>query len=322
MSTPPTTDRFVNRMISTYHRSDRIEGFHPRFYENVSAFQASSGCARDTQRSARLPPQTGIAFREVKLTLLDANESAPRPRFAKLWDLCLKPAPISISQIATLQALVGLSLLYASAYFLPLLRPAGVYFLPSNNVLTWVVLPSLVVIIVVLAAYYVLRPVVLRWGTGRAAALFWVLLLSILAVIAVKGLFSAADSDWRYVIPLRENLVSPILLTTVQRIKDIVCVGVLLAIWAMRGHLARLTRILSSMGFAFAAWRWSGFSCCTGAQLMPGSHLRRAQPRLRQRLHVKSSGSFSTRRISIASLRKIEKHRSHCRTSPGFHNWR
>lgn len=139
-------------------------------------------------------------------------------------------------------------MLYASAYFLPLLLPLGAYFLPSNNLLRLAVLPTAVVMVVGGGLVY------LAWLVRRifptSTLLSWVAIVAtaLLCLIAIQSLLEAAGFHWQDRVPRGHDLAA-----TQQAIRFLVACVVLGAVWAGRRFLAQLLRLLSSLGFAFGA---------------------------------------------------------------------
>lgn len=144
--------------------------------------------------------------------------------------------------------MVGLSLLYASAYYLTPTTPLGAYFLPSSNLYQLIILPSASAVLAVSLLVLLLSAVARRWASPRACAVGAILILSLLVLIALKGMFAAAGYDWRKLLPGGSGAVQ-----TVRYTKYLTFAAVLAVVWAKNGILARLARGLSSLGFAFGA---------------------------------------------------------------------
>jgi hypothetical protein len=159
---------------------------------------------------------------------------------------CLKIPPLDLTRPLSAYNLVGLSLLYASAYFLPLLMPEGSYSLPSYDYLGVVGWPSLVAIGVGIAIFQFGATVARRWAGPRLVTVLAVAVLSVFTLIALKSLMYAAGYDWPDRIPHRGSLVAA------QRIfKIIVALFTVLAVWSLRGRLTNVNRALASLGFGF-----------------------------------------------------------------------
>ena len=169
-----------------------------------------------------------------------------KPRIASALGGCIRIPPLDLTQPLLVYNLVGLSLLYASAYFLPLLMPTGSYFLPSDDYLNLVGLPSLVAIGAWVTLLQFGAAAGRRWLDSRVATVLAVGALSIFTLIALKSLMYAAGYDWPDRIPHKGSLVAA------QRIfKVIVALITVLSIWSLRGRLSKVNRALASLGFGF-----------------------------------------------------------------------
>ncbi len=143
-------------------------------------------------------------------------------------------------------SLVGLSLLYASAYFLPLVMPTGYYLLPSDDFLALVGWPSLVAVGVGIVLIYLLAMVVRRWVAPRAATVLAIAALCVFATIALKCIAYAAGSDWLDQIANHGSFFG-----SRRTLKALVAVIVVVLLWIARGALPKMTRAFASLGFAF-----------------------------------------------------------------------
>jgi len=149
----------------------------------------------------------------------------------------------------SVSAALGLSLLYASGYFLPMLGPMGVYLLPTRDLLQAVMLPSAVVAVAgtlgLLLGARLLRP----WLMHRVTAIIVLLLLVPMTMIALKGISDVAGFDWQERIPRTRELLS-----AQREFKAMIGVAVAVLLWLLRGSLPRLSRVLASLGYAYAAF--------------------------------------------------------------------
>lgn len=144
----------------------------------------------------------------------------------------------------------GLSLLYASAYFLPFLTPYSLYFIPSF--IDFIVLPSLVTIlfltpVILLASHARVAPRVKYFLAAAAATL--------LTLIAIKSMFDAGGYPW---IKLLSLFPAPASGHTLYgpRSGRVLLVGAALAcavllVLRMRRRLPSLLGFLSTLGYAF-----------------------------------------------------------------------
>ena len=142
------------------------------------------------------------------------------------------------------RSLLGLPLVWVSAYFVPRLKDASLYLLPSDGLLKIVVLPSIIglatgalLLWVISAVRGVVQPQI-RIGAG-------ILGLAALGVIAVKVSIAAFRPNWQYLIPSGANY-----LLNLRIAKYGLCAGVLSLVWMTRRHLNIWDRALSSFGIA------------------------------------------------------------------------
>ena len=154
--------------------------------------------------------------------------------------------PLGPTRYFSLRTLVGLPLLWASMYFVPLLDASRAYLLPSNDLIEWIVLPSLVAVAAGALLLLSISPV-LRWINPRIAIGAEAIGLTILAITAVKVLFLAAGYRWEQLIPTGGYV--PLGLS-LYLCKYGFCFGILAVMWAGRGHLRRWTRLLSGLGLS------------------------------------------------------------------------
>jgi hypothetical protein len=131
-------------------------------------------------------------------------------------------------------------------YFVPLLDASRAYLLPSNDLIEWIVLPSLVAVAAGALLLLSISPV-LRWINPRIAIGAEAIGLTILAITAVKVLFLAAGYRWEQLIPTGGYV--PLGLS-LYLCKYGFCFGILAVMWAGRGHLRRWTRLLSGLGLS------------------------------------------------------------------------
>lgn len=145
---------------------------------------------------------------------------------------------------------VGLSLVYASAYYLPLLNPHSLYLVP--RFFDYLVFPVLVAILVLTPLFFFGASA--KVGAGvRHKAMFLVAVL--LTIIAIKSVFDAAG------LPLLGLLLGMfkghVWTVPAARIARFVIVGIsllvaVLLIYTQRRNLRRWLHFLSTLGFAFA----------------------------------------------------------------------
>jgi hypothetical protein len=169
------------------------------------------------------------------------------PHSKSFFGRLMRPVPIERSQRISPYGLLGLSILYASAYFLPV-TASGAYFLPSGGICRLILLPTLVAVVTVGATLLILSVAAQRWFTSRWQMLGTILALSLLSLIALKGLLGAAGYDWEDRLPRGSDL-----LTAQRHFKVMAFIIVFAAVCLMRGALQQLTRLLGGLGFAFAA---------------------------------------------------------------------
>jgi hypothetical protein len=154
--------------------------------------------------------------------------------------------PLDLTRPLSAFNLVGLSFLYASAYFLPLLMPVGSYLLPSYDYLGLVGWPSLVAIGVGIALFQSGATVARRWLGPRLATVLAVAALSIFTLIALKSIMYVVGYDWTDRMPHKGGLVAA------QRIfKIIVALVTVVSVWSLRRRLSNVNRALASLGFGF-----------------------------------------------------------------------
>lgn len=147
---------------------------------------------------------------------------------------------------------LGLALLYASAYFLPLLGAIQIYFVPSLP--HYVLFPSLV-------AAVVLAPIILLLGRAlrtrppsRMKSLIGWIAMSALTFIALLSALTAADYSLGNLIV---KLLSPGSLPSTVRALKVGLVAGLLALsgiflLVLRSRWLSVLRFLSTLGYAFA----------------------------------------------------------------------
>jgi hypothetical protein len=143
-------------------------------------------------------------------------------------------------------ATFGLSLLYSSAYFIPLLSPTGLYLLPSSHLFELVILPSLVAVVCIGALIYLVSMAARRWFSPWVATCGAIAGLSLLTLIGIKGFMNAAGYDVESLVPRGQTLQG-----SVRNLKILSCIALVVLLWARRRSLAKIVRILSSVGFAF-----------------------------------------------------------------------
>jgi hypothetical protein len=177
---------------------------------------------------------------------VDAESLSRKPRLAELARRWFKVPALDLNRRVSPYNLVGLPVLYASGYFLPPIEPTGAYFLPSRDYLSLIVVPTLLAVGVGMGLIYVLAVTARRWCPPRLATLGAVALLSMLALVSLKGVFDSAGYSWQDRLPRFHSLAS-----SQYFYKILACCVIVLLVWTLRGSLNKLTRLLSSIGFAF-----------------------------------------------------------------------
>ena len=145
---------------------------------------------------------------------------------------------------------LGLALLYASAYFLPLLNPYALYFVP--NFFDYVVSPSLICVSVLAPLFWLGASAPVAPGLKRAGLCLGAALLTF---IAAKSLFDAAGMPWTSLLT-RYNKGSAVERLEFDRWARPLVVGLAFpaAVWfvfLIRKKLAKWLHFLSTLGFAF-----------------------------------------------------------------------
>lgn len=151
-----------------------------------------------------------------------------------------KPIPIAI--------LLGLSLLYASGYYVRLLCGIGAYLLQTHDFSRAIVLPSLMIVAASFAMSCAALICVRRWCVPLIAQACGILVLSLLAMIGLGSLLVAAGVDFRVWIPRHRFDY----LSAARSIKGATFMVAFTCLWLTRSHLAAWSRALASLGFAFA----------------------------------------------------------------------
>lgn len=148
---------------------------------------------------------------------------------------------------------LGLSLLYGSAYYLPLLSPTEAYFIPSTW--TYIVLPTLIVAAILSPAAILADHMVANRDSTRSRTLLAWAICSLLVVMAINSTLAAADYSLDFFIApamgTEANLMRYRWLRIAVPIAELVCVAAIM--WAFRGRLRQTMKFLSLLGFAFAA---------------------------------------------------------------------
>jgi hypothetical protein len=157
-----------------------------------------------------------------------------------------KAAYVDLTQKISIYSLIGLPLLFASTYFLRPLEPIGAYLLPSRDLFRLIILPSLVAVVTGSGILYVVSMTARRWCAPHVASIGAVLALTLLTLIGLKGVMDAAGFEWQGRLPRSQDLV-----VNLRLVRIIVFVGVVTLVWASRNSLPKLSRLLSSLGFAF-----------------------------------------------------------------------
>lgn len=160
---------------------------------------------------------------------------------------------------------LGLALLYAAAYYLPLLTPFSLYFVPSF--FDFVLWPSLVSVIVLTPILYFAsaRLADSRWGRHLQ---FWG--ATALVIIAAKCVLDAAGYPW---VKLLTALPSTITGAAQEmRWARIVFVGLVLGaalffVYRIRQDVSKLLRFLSTLGYTFLLL--AVYRCITADLIVP-----------------------------------------------------
>jgi hypothetical protein len=154
-----------------------------------------------------------------------------------------RPAPL-----VSLSNSLGLSLVYASAYFLPLLTPTQAYFLKPSTPLQVTLLPTLVTVALGAALIWAAGLGFQKYASSKVAAGFGIALCSFFGVVALKGIAESAGYHWQDSIPRGHDM-----LATQRYFRDIVILIMFVLVIFQRKKLPRFLRLLGSLGFAFAA---------------------------------------------------------------------
>ena len=148
-----------------------------------------------------------------------------------------------------LNTATGLSLLYASAYFLNFLNPLTLYFVPSF--FDYIVYPSLVTVFCLVPVILLATSSLPSAGIKRKLMFFGT---AAFTLVAIKSAFNAADYPWGNLV----QLIMPSVFESTNRfgIGKIMLVGATLAIifgclYLTRNNLSKWIRALSTMGYAF-----------------------------------------------------------------------
>ena len=144
---------------------------------------------------------------------------------------------------------IGLSLLYASAYFLAFLSPYALYFIPSF--FGYVVYPSLISIFCLVPFFLLATSSIVGNRVRRALVFFGA---TILTIIAIKSTFDAAGYPWVNILTLVMPASSAV--SDNFRIERIILVGLATAgsfifVYLIRKRLSKWLRWLSTLGYAF-----------------------------------------------------------------------
>ena len=144
---------------------------------------------------------------------------------------------------------IGLSLLYASAYFLAFLNPYALYFIPSF--FGYIVYPSLISIFC-LVPFFLLATSSIVGNRVRQALVFFG--ATILTIIAIKSTFDAAGYPWVNILTLVMPASSVV--SDNFRIERIILAGLAIAgtfvfVYLIRKRLSKWLRWLSTLGYAF-----------------------------------------------------------------------
>lgn len=151
--------------------------------------------------------------------------------------------------MARLNTAIGLSLLYASAYFLGFLNPWTLYFVPSF--FEYVVYPSLVAVFCLVPVILLATSSLVSAGIKRKFVFFGT---AALTLVAIKSAFNAADYPWSNIVPFL--MPSALELMNPFGLGKIILVGGTLAIvfgflYLSRRNLSKCIRWLSTIGYAF-----------------------------------------------------------------------
>ncbi|MGK5027419.1 hypothetical protein [Janthinobacterium sp. RB2R34] len=144
---------------------------------------------------------------------------------------------------------IGLSLLYASAYFMGFLNPLTLYFVPSF--FDYVVYPSIVTVFCLVPVILMMTSSLFSAGIKRKVVFFGAIALTI---VAIKSAFDAADYPWVKIVPL----IMPAILEPAKRLflgKIVLLGGGFIFVFGVlhlsRTRLSQWIRFLSTLGYAF-----------------------------------------------------------------------
>lgn len=177
--------------------------------------------------------------------ILNGEEPPPRP-----WtQSAARSAPTSVRAKRIqppLYSLAGITLLYSSAYFLPALTPKGLYFFHPEDLGRFcaAALGQFMVFLCLNTAVYAGARALLpkRWVELLAFPLF-----ALLVLLAAKGLFDVYGMDWYRALPAAWG--DP--LTVRRAVKVCAFLASLALLGATSRSLAKWSRALASLGFAF-----------------------------------------------------------------------
>lgn len=145
---------------------------------------------------------------------------------------------------------LGLALLYASAYFLPLLNPYSLYFVPAS--FNYIVLPSLIAVAILAPLFYFGASDQTSPRVRQAGLYFGAVVLTF---IAGKSLLDAAGYPWTSVLNLY-NRGSALERLEHTRWARLLIVGlsipaIVILVFMLRRNVAKWLRFLATLGFAF-----------------------------------------------------------------------
>ncbi|WP_426110143.1 hypothetical protein [Massilia sp. PWRC2] len=149
-----------------------------------------------------------------------------------------------------LGAALGLALLYASAYFLPLLNPYALYFVPAFY--DFVLFPSLISVLVLVPLFLYISSARVTMRARRVSVFCGAVLL---IFIAAKSLLDAAGFPWTSLLTLY-NRGSAVEQLQFARWARLAIVGLSMpaaafGVFLLRQRLPQLLRFLSTLGYAF-----------------------------------------------------------------------
>lgn len=144
------------------------------------------------------------------------------------------------------KCILGLSILYASAYFLPATTPLGAYFLQTHRIIWLVVVPSLIAIVACASVIFLISALIRYIVADRIKSYLAAAALAFMVLIALKGFAEILDYDW---VSKLGTFGSVLLLGAVVKLAVFLVLLVFVVLGLVR--IRTLALALSSIGFAF-----------------------------------------------------------------------